>query len=385
MKQWLCGVFLLTLGLATLPARSQATLDTNIKVQIVTAVVAEAEKAMTGGKRDLARFYLLGITEVADKLRTRLPQEVAAKYNAVAAAAWPKPDENLATLAQTVKDAAPVLTRYGIMTNFMSPHDTMGFDAWARFVIGAQAIYPDAEKAAVAYAAKVPHPSYLLTPAGVNAGAYALFPNLFNILLDESLAKEAATKDILPNSLKKGQAVLDGVSPDEKSPDTLWLAAGQIDTYAGYALTIDPKNADATTLKEKTKALVIKANALYAAQVKSNRLPADAYKGDTAAEFRTKMTAAYTKSFPKDTVLKLAITSDNWVEFAEAWSEGDTIKAGVFRAVTAAVAVERPDKKIWVYYVRFRRQWTGSGDTFGEVYLSGVLGTSYEMLKENIK
>lgn len=386
MRSFIIGLLgLLAFVLLSHTARAQATLDTNTKIQIVKLVVDQAEKAMAEGKRDTARFYLLGITEVASKLRTKLPEDVAAKFNKVATAAWPDMQENVADFEKTVKDFTPKLNKYGGLMNFMQPHDTMGFDEWARFVIGARAINADAEACATAYADKAPPPAIHLTNAGVNLGAYALFPSLFNVLLGETFANDYAKNDILPNALKKGSEVLDGVSPTEKSPDTLMFVATQIQTYASYAQSIEKDNADAKTLQEKSNALIDKANKLYAAQVKANRMPGDSYKGEKGDDLREQMKSLYEKQFKGETVLTIQITSSNWVEFAEAWSDVDTIKSGVFRSIDAAVAVQREDKHYWVYHVRFRRQWTGVGDTFGDIYLSGALSTCYEILKENIK
>ena len=372
-------------GMLARPAIAQATLDTNTKIQIVTAVVNEAEKAMAAGKRDAARFYLLGVTEIADKLKTSLPQDVAIKYNAVANAAWPNPQENIAEFQKTLTDYTPRLRKYSMMMNFMQPHDTMGFDAWARYVIGAKQINTEAEACAIEYASKSPLSTLYLTPAGVNMGAYALFPSLFNMLLGETFANEYATKDILPNALAKSDELLKGISPDEKNITALELAAGKLHDYVGYIEAIEKTHARLPELKAKEKALIDKAMALYAAQVKSNRLPADAYRGEKGAELRAEMAKLYAKKYPKETVLKVVITSNNWVEYAEAWSEGDVIKAGIFRSVEAVVAVEREDKRCWVYAVRFCRQWTGTGDTFTDTYLNSMLWRNYEMLKENIK
>jgi len=384
----ICIIGLLALmgvGMLARPAIAQATLDTDTKVQIVTIIVNEAEKAMAAGKRDTARFYLLGVTEIADKLKTRLPQDVLVKYNAVANAAWPNPQENIADFQKTLTEYTPKLTKYSMMMNFMQPHDNMSFDQWARYVIGAQQITKEAEACATAYAAKSPLSTLYLTPAAVNMGAYALFPSLFNMLLGETFANQYAANDILPNALKKSDEVLAGISPDEKDITRLELAAGQLHDYVGFIQAIDKEHPRLKELQGKEQALVDKAKALYAAQVKSNRLPADAYKGEDGAGLRAQMQALYAKKYPKETVLKVVITDNNWAEYAQAWFEGDVVKAGIFRSVDAMVAVEREDKRCWVFAVRFSRQWTGTGDTFSDTYLSGMLWKDYEMLKENIK
>lgn len=376
---------LMGVGMLSRPAVAQATLDTDTKIQIVTAVVDEAEKAMAEGKRDTARYYLLGVTEIADKLRTRLPQDVAKKFNTVAAAAWPNTQENIADFEKTIKEYSPKLVKYSSVTNFMQPHDTMGFDQWARYVIGAQQITPEAKACAIAYAARSPVPMVYLTNAGVNLGAYALFPSLFNILLSQTFADEYATNDILPNALAKSDEVLAGIPPDEKDIEKLELAAGQLLDYVGFIQAIDKEHPRLKELQGKQKALADRAKALYAAQVKSNRLPADVYQGEGSPALRAQMQALYAKRYPKETVLKVVITDDHWVEYAQAWFEGDVVKAGIFRSIDAMVAVEREDKRCWVFAVRFSRQWTGTGDTFSDTYLSGMLWKDYEMLKENIK
>ncbi|MHB0936962.1 MAG: hypothetical protein ACYDCO_09540 [Armatimonadota bacterium] len=386
MRLFIVGMLaVMGVGMLVRPSFAQSTLDTNTKIQIVSLVVTEAEKAMAAGKRDTARFYLLGVTEIADKLKTSLPQDVAMKYNAVATAAWPNQLEHVADFQKNIAEYSPKLRKYGMMMNFMQPHDTMGFDAWARYVIGARQINTEAEACATAFAAKSPGPAVYLSPAGANLGAYALFPSLFNMLLGETFANEYAKSDILPNALAKSDEVLKGISPDEKNITTLELAAGQLHDYIGYIEAIDKTHARLPELKAKEKALIDKAKALYAAQVKSNRLPADAYRGEKGAELRAEMASLYTKKYPKETVLKVVITSNNWSEYAEAWSEGDVIKAGIFRSVEALVAVEREDKRCWVYAVRFCRQWTGTGDTFTDTYLNSMLWRNYEMLKEYIK
>jgi TorA maturation chaperone TorD len=372
---------------------AQATLNTIQKFQLLTAVVEEAEKQVSQGKKNDARFYLLASTGMYQSLgRTQDPQvqSLIQRFQKLEMTLWPdNTQDRLVQLLQELKtnldEYKPKLTRYGMMFDFLTPHGSWGFDQWARYVIDALNIYPEAYKCATEFASKVPMPDVFLLQPALNIGAYQLVPSLFNIMLGEELAKENAKKDVLPRSLKKAEEEISGLSSDEKRPGIILIAARNMRTYAGYALKIDKDNAEGKELIKKAEALEEKAAKLYAAQVKENRMPEENYSGPEKESVRAAMQKAYEKAFPGEQVLKVIIISSDWVERAEAWSNSDgSVSSGIFRYLEGAIAAKRKDGRYWVFYSRFARQWTGRGDTFGEIFHSCPLNTSYEILKENI-
>jgi hypothetical protein len=250
-------------------------------------------------------------------------------------------------------------------------------------VLKAKKSVPEAEKLAAEYASKVPHPAIHLSQPAMNNGSFQMLPHLFNFLISETFADAFLKDDILPRSLKKADEEVKS-SATLTDVNSLLRGADHIKQLAGYALAIDKDNAAAKGYVKDADALVIKANKIYSARVKDNRMPGENYKGADLVALRKTLTDLYAKAYPKEKIVKVVVTSSDWVERAEAWWQGDVLKSGVFRTLIAAIAVEKADGKVRVFFERFAREWTGRGDTFTDPYHSNSLGTDYEMLKANL-
>lgn len=380
------GIAILAFG-AVVSAFGQAVLDTKTKFSLYKEVISQAEK-VADKDPNMARYYLLAVLSIADKVQKSDPNELK-PYLALCNKLWPdavtaaNAEAQMAKLKSAMDEYKQKLTVYSIGMDFQNPHDSMSFEQWADYVIKAKKSIPDAERTAGEYATKAPHPAIHLSQPGVNAGAYQLLPCLFNILISETFADTFLKQDILPRSLKKAE---EEVKASAAFTDVfkLMYSADHIKQLAGYALAVDKDNAQAKGYIKDADGLVEKANKIYAAKVKENRMPGEIYKGTDKETLRKTITDLYAKAYPKEKVVKIAITGSDWVERAEAWWQGDVLKSGVFRTISAAIAVEKADGKVRVFYEKFAREWTGRGDTFTDAYHSGSLGTSYEMLKANL-
>ena len=272
---------------------------------------------------------------------------------------------------KTIDEHKLKLIQYGKAMDFLQPHDSMSFEQWAEYVLTADKSIPEAEKYAGEYATKAPIPALHLLQPCMNIGSYQMLPSMFNILISENFTKEFLKKDILPRSLKKGQETIDGAK-DSKNPMALAMAANDTNRLVGYALAVEKENATAKSLQTQAKGLLDKANAILAAQVAANRMPAEAYTGADLATLKTKLTELYTKAYPKEKVVKVVIMSSDWFQRAEAWWTGDVLHSGVFKIIHAAVATDKGDGKIRVFYEKFAREWTGTGDDYGAAYHCGT-------------
>lgn len=380
------GVAVLAIAMVV-GAYGQAVLDTKTKFNLYKEVIAQAEK-LADKDPNTARYYLLAVLSIADKVQKSDPNELK-PYLALCNKLWPEPvtsanaEQLMAKLKTAMDEYKQKLTVYSIGMDFQNPHDSLSFEQWADYVIKAKKSIPDAEKTAGEYATKAPHPAIHLSQPGVNAGAYQLLPCLFNILISETFADTFMKQDILPRSLKKAEEEVKS-SAELKDVNRLLFAADHIKQLAGYALAVDKDNTQAKGYVKDADGLVEKANKIYAAKVSENRMPGETYKGADLEALRKNLIELYSKAYPKEKVVKLLITSSDWVERAEAWWQGDVLKSGVFRTLVAAIAVEKADGKVRVFYEKFAREWTGRGDTFTDAYHSNSLGTSYEMLKKNL-
>lgn len=335
-----------------------------------------------------ARFCLLGVTGLYQKAAAAVPAEVGARFDQLVAAAWPEPltDANLAQKAAELKAASeeyyPKLARYVQGMDFLQPHDNLSFEQWATYVTKAKQMVPEAEMLGSEYAGKVPPPVLHISPLMQNTQAYATMNLLFKILIADSFADELLKVDILPRALKKaGEKLAEAEGVD--NPTFLMMIGEDARELVGYAKFADPTNAEAAALEQKAEAVVARAQALYEKQVEANRMPTDAYRGPGGDELRAALKAAYANKLPEAEILAFAITGDDWVERAEAWSEGDTIQSGVFRYLNAAVAIAGEGDRVQVCLVTFACQWTGRGNDFGAPYLARTR-TTYAMLKKNL-
>ncbi len=370
--------------------RAQSTLPLAAKVELTKAAVQAAAEQAGKNELDKAKFCLLGVTDLFIKVQAALPADTQQQFTALVARLWPDPvtDANAVQVLQafkaTITASRPNLTRFVLDLDFFTPKDNLSFEQWAQYVIKAKATYPQAEACAVEYCRTAPSPAVHVSQPGVQLGGYEMLNYLCKLLFAEAFADQRLQNDILPRSLKKCEEKAAEAKPDITNAATLLRIADDLRELAGFALVADQENATAKGFVTQADAIVARAEKLYAAQVADNRFPPAAYQGRDAAELQPKLEAAYRKAYPNETLVKLHITGDNWVERAEAWSEGDVIKSGVFRTVGAAVAVKRADGRHWVFRVVFGREWTGRGDEFGEPYLVRTTG-NYEILPEQVK
>ncbi|MBI5834044.1 MAG: hypothetical protein HZB16_17255 [Armatimonadetes bacterium] len=368
------------------PVRAQ--LPPGVKpIDVFTAGVDAAEKLVADGKKNEARFVLLGLAPIIQRAQGQLPGDLLPRYEKAMNALWePLTEANQAAAGAAYKAAnaefEAELTRYAIALDLFTPKDSLSFEQYANFLLKAKECYPKAEACGVAYAAKAPSPVLYLKLA-TQTTAFQYLNYLQRILISDGLWQPFLEKNILPRSLQKAGEELARIT-DDSPVHAMLMAADKVREYVGYAKAIDPKQPQLADLSAKADALLKKAEAKIALQTAENRMPGDSYKGNDLEALRTQLMAAYRRAFPNEKPVKLTIRGDAWTETAEAWSEGDTIRSGIFRWLEAAVAVENEKAgEVRVFYVRFGRQWTGRADEFGEPYYSRT-SLSYNMLKSNL-
>lgn len=369
--------------------QAQVSFDANTQLLIIKAAAEGAEKSLAEGKPNVARVSLLAVSELLQRNLARIPADVQQRYQAAMAKAWPtavseaNSPQMLAEWKAAIEKSQPALTRFAMNMDFFQPHDNLSFEQWAEYVLGAQAMYPQAEACCAEYAAAAPNTVLHLSEAGTRLGAFQLAHLLYVIAVAEPLSKEFAEKDVLPRSLKKSEEKLAAIPADTDNASTVAMGAAEARRLVTYALAVDSKNEQAKALLARVQAAEKRAGELYDKQVAANRMPGESYQGAEAGKLREEMAAAFTKAWPNCRISKIQITSANWVERAEAWWEGEVVKSGVFRFIDGAVAGTEKDGQLRVYCVTFARQWTGTGDTFGGLYLA-TNRYSYAMLPENL-
>ncbi len=381
------AVALTCLAAGTLHA--QLNLDAATKQAVIKAGVDAAHKYLADKKPALARVSLLAVTELYQKNEALVPAEVRQQFAQLIGQAWPEAvtEANLQQVIVAWKVALDThrakLTEYVKLMDFFQPHDNMSFEQWADYVLQAKATYPAAEALCAKYAEQAPSPVLHLSELGIKLNAFQFVHMIYVISLGEVVATEYGQKNILPRALAKAEETLGKVPAEPKQPSGLLLIAGEVRQLAGYALGVDPKNDKARELTAKADALVEQANALYAGQVAENRMPGDSYTAADAAQLKADMQAAFVKHFDGYEVLRVQVTSDNWVQRAEAWVNGDTVQSGVFRFIDGVVAARDKDGRCWVFALTCAREWTGTGDTFGSLFFARNRGR-YEILPANL-
>ena len=134
-------------------------------------------------------------------------------------------------------------------------------------------------------------------------------------------------------------------------------------------------------------AILLGAEEHYAGLAESladNRMPAEKYAGDDAAQLRAEMAVLYEAAYAGERVDRVILLSEQWREEASAEIRDNRIVAGVYRYIQAALAVTTEDSETaTVYTAGFRRTWTGIGDEFGPVELYSI-GSSYPILPEHV-
>lgn len=149
--------------------------------------------------------------------------------------------------------------------------------------------------------------------------------------------------------------------------------------------TIASEDADLLSRADAVLAEAEKSYAALSEKIAENRMPADKYEGDDAAQLKAEMAVLYEALFPGERVRQVVIVSEDWREEASAKMKDGKIVAGVYRYIQAALAIARErDENAAVYTIGFRRTWTGSGDDFGPVELYSI-GSSYPILPENLE
>jgi hypothetical protein len=144
-----------------------------------------------------------------------------------------------------------------------------------------------------------------------------------------------------------------------------------------------PGDEEVAAEKKTIRAEAKEALAKVSQRIADARMAKDAYGGADGNELRETMKKIHSGRYPEETVLRVVITDEAWVQEARAEVNQDgKIVAGVYKFIGAEIATK--DKGgCMVRVCRFRRTWTGTGDDFGPVELHSI-GGGYRIFEENV-
>jgi len=241
-------------------------------------------------------------------------------------------------------------------------------------------VNPEAKKVWLEFAQKAPQPK------AIYAADTEMVQMLTNYVVGNMWGVYFGTQILVPEYLECAKKAI-GEAKEGKDSATVKSKAQEASQCVATVLAIDPQNAEAKSYQSEVEQLTEKAKEMRRKEIAQNKLPADRYRGKDKKQVIQGIKSAFEKRWSKEKVLKVVIISEDWTEKAEAWIDKrqGSVEANVFRFIDAAVAVEKEDGTCMVYYARFARAWTGTGNQFGEIVYSQSLGKEYEILKENIK
>ncbi|MBI3946654.1 MAG: hypothetical protein HY321_12095 [Armatimonadetes bacterium] len=376
-----CRKLLPVLLMVGLASRASALILTDMKVQakILQAAIPDAEKAVAANDVPRARLILLAVSGFT------VPDDLNAPFDAVAARCWPDEKITAETRDEAFKALDPVILKYAAPTSpserekggdFILYPDVTGLENnlasgvslgdLAEWILAANKQYPEAMKRALEFVALAPSPRWFdqYNWNGQHGTEFrAVRTALINLYLGPEIVAKHKKDELLPWSLRNVEEQL-GMWGSNEDPVMLTFKAGEMERTLDLARFVDPEDAKLKELDAKVKGLALKAKKIYAAQVKSNRVPVERYRGEDASALRTAFKQLFEKDNPKWPVLRVSIYGEAWVERAVVTSAYNNIQAGIYRFLDAAVVCKH-EKGVWVHPITFARQWTGTGNNFG--------------------
>ena len=390
-------ILVLLMAVLATPAFALKLYDTKERAKVMVAAVGDAEKAVEANDIPKARLILLGISEYD------VPEEVQARHAAVVARCWPDEKITPETKEKAFEALDPVILKYAAPTapdeiekggDFIlypdvvsRENDLQGNVALsdvAKWIIDATKQYPEAMKRALEFVALAPSPRWFAdyNYSGAHGTEFrAIRTALLNLYLGPAIVEQHKKDELLSWSLKNVEEQLRMWGGND-DPTMLTFQAGQIQRILDLAVFADPENVKVKELGAKVKAMALKAKKIYAAQVKSNRVPQERYHGQDAAALKTAFKQLFEKDNPKWKVVKVSIYGEAWVERAVVTSNLNNVQAGIYRFLEAAVVCKH-EKGIWVHPITFAKQWTGTGNNFGPPKIYNWWD-DYEILPANL-
>jgi hypothetical protein len=212
-------------------------------------------------------------------------------------------------------------------------------------------------------------------------GAVVIQGVMANVCGGPETIRRMSKEVFVPNAVEEADTVLKR-GEQETEADMLRLRAGDADPFLDFVRWADPENATLKELQAKQNALREKAKALYAAEVKGNRVSPDRYGGGDAAALKQAMKQAF-RLEGQFTIVRVTITSGDWREQAHVWSGINALDVGWYRLIDGAIVVKLANGTCWVHPVTFGKRWTGTGDKYGELAVYNW-ADRYEILPANV-
>ena len=357
-----------------------------------TTAMAEAQKALDAGEQATARFYLLAIADLcvpnaAAGFDPKVPAEMVTAYKALIPKAWPEgtaPSE--ADFTATVKAYNEKLTKaYLRASDIATSIDTYTVkQILENFGKGASR-HPAALAMAIEFSGKsLPPEAYEKYCFGGDQGQGALYIQkaLADIFYGPETIRQVSREIVVPDALEGATTDLGRIDANEDDWMMLRMQAKMVeDDYLNFLHWADPENAQLKELQAQVDALKEKARQINLAQVKENRVPPDKYFGGDKDALKEAMAKLFFYEQPH-TILRVTVTSPNWVEEAHVWSGINAIDVGWYKLIDGAVVMKLTgDGTCWVHPVTFGRRWTGEGDNYGELMVYGW-ADNYQILPE---
>lgn len=379
MRTWSVAVTLIVLASAPLWAWPTSG-DNDVLAQrldgFAKAAMAEAQKALDAQPAEInkARFLLLAIADLcvpAGGNSPKVPDETIAAYKALYPKAWANGIPAEADFDKSVAAYEEKFDRVYINAFYIVDNQETYTIArlLEQFSKGASQ-YPNALALCVEFAGlSIPPEDYTkYFYAGKNSRlAFEYQQTMANVFAGPETIRVACQETFVGEAIKQAEQSLGYIDPNENDPLILKARAGQLEVdFLNFIAWADPENAQLKELQAKVKALRDKAKAIYAAQVKANRVPGDRYSGEDAAALKQAMKAEF-NSDPGDTIVRITITSSAWREQAHVWSGINALDVGWYKLIDAAVVVKKADGTFWVHPVTYGKRWTGTGDRYGDL------------------
>ncbi len=353
--------------------------------------MTEAQKCLDAKAINKARFYLLAISDLCvpgGGNDPKVPEDVIAEYKVVCSKVWPEgavSDEAKKEFDVAVKAYETRLEEAYINAFYVADSpETYTVANIAKEFVDAEAKRPAGLALAEEFCAKaLPPIAYQEYCYGGKEswGAVQIQVVLANLFAGPETIRQVCKETFVPDALAEAEQAF-GRADGEQDPLVLKSRAEEMEELLNFVFWADPENPQAKELQAKAKGLRDKAKAIYAAEVKSNRVPADAYQGGDAADLKAAMKKVF-QADPGDTILRVTITSAEWTERAHVWSGTNAIDVGWYRLIDGAVVVKKAEGTCWVHPVTFGRRWTGVGDNYGELLVYSW-ADAYEVLPENV-
>lgn len=324
---------------------------------------------------------------------------------------------DLTTFAEVVKTHLPEIKKHAEIMNLPPlAHTPTDYTEYVRMLVEAKRGATDAATAVKAYARLAPgygdhlqvlqngtilammaqngqpptdpkHVQILEVAAPMNELLGAMQKVLFGLLFVDRHLKD----DVMDRNLAAIHKAMVGFDAQKLAEaldaNKLEATASEIERYGRFVLWAEPENAEVKALVAKTPEWRKLASEARGKRIAQNRLPNESYKGTDAAELRTLITGLWEKKFPKETVMRVLLTSQDWVEEHRAEWKRDYLTWRRYRflpqcAISVEYHADDGTKKYLVHFFVLERLWSGSD--FGSPYLYQPLGFfPYQVTKEN--